>query len=116
MAVKGPVSAGDGLRAYYESKVEELELRIRTKQLDLKRLEAQRNELNSRGAQESRARRAGAADRAPGPLQCRWRAAAAVRHHPLHRRAPALSPCLPQSACYARSCSCCRSRAATWGR
>lgn len=110
MAVKGPVSAGDGLRAYYESKVEELELRIRTKQLDLKRLEAQRNELNSRGAAGSRARRAGAADRARCSAAGERRRRCAITRSTAC--APALSPSLPQSACYARSCSCCRSRAA----
>ena len=43
--------AGEGLRAYYQSKIEELELAIRDKQHNLHRMEAQRNELNSRGGE-----------------------------------------------------------------
>ena len=41
--------AGEGLRAYYKGKIEELEIQIRDKQHNLRRMEAQRNELNSRG-------------------------------------------------------------------
>ena len=44
--------AGEGLRAYYQSKIEELELAIRDKQHNLHRMEAQRNELNSRGGSD----------------------------------------------------------------
>lgn len=38
---------GDGLTGYYRSKVEELELLVRDKTNNLRRLEAQRNELNT---------------------------------------------------------------------
>lgn len=38
-----------GLRSYYRAKIEELELLCRDKQLNLRRLEAQRNEYNTKG-------------------------------------------------------------------
>ena len=40
---------GAGLKTYYQSKIEELELLIRDKSQNLRRLEAQRNDLNGRG-------------------------------------------------------------------
>ena len=43
-------AVGEGLKAYYKAKIEELELLARDKQHNLRRLEAQRNELNTRGA------------------------------------------------------------------
>ena len=46
-----------GLRAYYDAKIEELEVRLRDKTQNLRRLEAQRNELNGRGARRARASR-----------------------------------------------------------
>lgn len=39
--------ATTGLESYYKKKVEELELRILEKKSNLRRLEAQRNELNN---------------------------------------------------------------------
>ena len=42
---------GDGLKSYYKAKIEELEIMARDKQHNLRRLEAQRNELNTKGAQ-----------------------------------------------------------------
>lgn len=39
----------DGLRGYYKSKIEELEIAVRNKTQNLRRLEAQRNELNTQG-------------------------------------------------------------------
>ena len=39
-----------GLRAYYDAKIEQLEVALRDKTQNLRRLEAQRNELNGRGA------------------------------------------------------------------
>ena len=41
---------GDGLKSYYKAKIEELEIMARNKQHNLRRLEAQRNELNTKGA------------------------------------------------------------------
>jgi 26S proteasome regulatory subunit T6 len=43
-------AVGDGLRGYYKGKIEELELLIKDKGHNLRRLEAQRNELNAQGA------------------------------------------------------------------
>lgn len=43
---------GQGLAMYYRAKTEELELRIRDKAHNLRRLEAQRNELNTQGGLE----------------------------------------------------------------
>lgn len=39
---------GEGLKAYYKAKIEELEIQARDKQLNLRRLEAQRNDLNTK--------------------------------------------------------------------
>ena len=38
-----------GLRTYYENKIDELEVTLRERTENLKRLEAQRNELNGKG-------------------------------------------------------------------
>ena len=40
---------GEGLNAYYQGKIEELEILLGDKMQNLRRLEAQRNELNSKG-------------------------------------------------------------------
>lgn len=40
---------GEGLRSYYVRRIHELQLLVRQKSHNLNRLEAQRNELNSRG-------------------------------------------------------------------
>ena len=42
-------AVGEGLRTYYKGKIEELELLIKDKGHNLRRLEAQRNELNAHG-------------------------------------------------------------------
>merc|ERR1711977_279612 len=42
------VKTGDGLKDYYKTKIESLEIQVRDKTNNLRRLEAQRNELNSR--------------------------------------------------------------------
>jgi 26S proteasome regulatory subunit T6 len=44
------VQKGAGLQLYYKGKIEELELCIKDKSHNLRRLEAQRNELNTQGA------------------------------------------------------------------
>jgi hypothetical protein len=48
---KGPavVEGGLGLKNYYRGKIEELEMLIKDKSHNLRRLEAQRNELNTQG-------------------------------------------------------------------
>ena len=45
----GRTGLGDGLKKYYKTKIEELEILTRDKQHNLRRLEAQRNELNTKG-------------------------------------------------------------------
>ena len=43
-------AVGEGLKSYYRAKIEELEIQARDKQHNLRRLEAQRNDLNTKGA------------------------------------------------------------------
>ena len=43
------VEKGEGLRRYYQSKIDELSVKLQDKSQNLKRLEAQRNELNAQG-------------------------------------------------------------------
>jgi hypothetical protein len=42
-------SARGGLTSYYQGKIDELEITTRNKEANLRRLQAQRNELNSKG-------------------------------------------------------------------
>ncbi len=42
-------SEHEGIRSYYVSKIDEKEILLRDKMENLRRLQAQRNELNSRG-------------------------------------------------------------------
>jgi 26S proteasome regulatory subunit T6 len=41
--------SGEGLNDYYKGKIEELEIAVRDKTHNLRRLEAQRNDLNTKG-------------------------------------------------------------------
>jgi hypothetical protein len=43
-------AAQEGLKTYYKAKIEEYEIAVRNKTQNLRRLEAQRNELNTKGA------------------------------------------------------------------
>ena len=43
------VAAKEGIKSYYKAKIEELEINVRDKTQNLRRLEAQRNELNGKG-------------------------------------------------------------------
>lgn len=45
---------GSGLKTYYQGKLDELELVVQDKQQDLRRLEAQRNDLNTKGSDHNR--------------------------------------------------------------
>lgn len=47
----GVKATGEGLRAYYKGKIEDLEIQIRDKTNNLQRMEAQRNDLNTKGEQ-----------------------------------------------------------------
>lgn len=42
-------SKGDGFKSYYTTKIEELLLVVAEKSMNLRRLQAQRNELNAKG-------------------------------------------------------------------
>jgi hypothetical protein len=86
----GKVPAGEGLRAYYQAKIEELEIQIRDKSHNLRRMEAQRNELNTKGE--------------PLPLVSSLILLGDGAD-------PALCCTRPlQSECCGRNCSCCRSQ------
>lgn len=45
----GGVSAHKGIREYYIAKIDEKEIEVREQAANLRRLQAQRNELNNRG-------------------------------------------------------------------
>jgi hypothetical protein len=88
--------SGAGLTDYLSSKIEELEFAVRDKSLNLKRLEAQRNKLNSQGAQL-------------------W--AHVKPCDPSHHAGSSLTSRLHmQCACLEKSCSYFRSRGLTWVR
>ncbi|KAL0380417.1 UNVERIFIED_CONTAM: 26S proteasome regulatory subunitA [Sesamum angustifolium] len=44
---------GEGLRQYYQQRIQDMQLLVRQKVHDLQRLEAQRNDLNARGSSPS---------------------------------------------------------------
>ena len=48
MDIDVSTSGGDGIRSYYEGKINELEVIVGEKERNLTRLEAQRNELNGK--------------------------------------------------------------------
>ena len=48
----GNTDGSEGLTSYYRQKIEHLELTVRDKTMNLRRLQAQRNELNSKGTHE----------------------------------------------------------------
>ena len=43
------ISKGEGIKNYYQTKIQQLSVTLRNKKSNLRRLEAQRNELNGRG-------------------------------------------------------------------
>lgn len=49
MEVDGSGPKGEGFRSYYITKIEELQLIVAEKSQNLRRLQAQRNELNAKG-------------------------------------------------------------------
>ena len=51
-SAKQATNQGEGLRQYYLQHIHELQLQVRQKTHNLNRLEAQRNELNSKGTNQ----------------------------------------------------------------
>lgn len=51
MEIDGP--KGEGFRSYYVQKIEELQLIVNEKGQNLRRLQAQRNELNAKGEKKN---------------------------------------------------------------
>lgn len=51
-SAKQAAKQGEGLRQYYLQHIHELQLQVRQKSHNLNRLEAQRNELNSKGTSQ----------------------------------------------------------------
>jgi hypothetical protein len=119
-------ATGDGLKAYYRAKIEELELQIKDKSHNLRRLEAQRNELNAHGGALS-------APKLPEGQPRERRNDGLLVHHVsrtgLHclqgclageglrpSRGFAFVPCPSQSAASRRSFSCSKSQAPMWAR
>lgn len=49
MASSAVASGHQGIKSYYDSKIDQLEIVLADKTQDLRRLEAQRNELNAKG-------------------------------------------------------------------
>lgn len=49
MEIDEAAQKGDGFRSYYIQKIEELQLIVAEKSQNLRRLQAQRNELNAKG-------------------------------------------------------------------
>lgn len=49
-AVTGAARSATGLGSYYQTQLDALEVTLRERQQNLRRLEAQRNSLNSKGA------------------------------------------------------------------
>lgn len=49
MEIESAYHKGEGFRSYYIQKIEELQLVVAEKHQNLRRLQAQRNELNAKG-------------------------------------------------------------------
>lgn len=49
MEIESAYQKGEGFRSYYIQKIEELQLIVAEKSQNLRRLQAQRNELNAKG-------------------------------------------------------------------
>lgn len=49
MEIDDAAQKGEGFRSYYVQKIEELQLIVAEKSQNLRRLQAQRNELNAKG-------------------------------------------------------------------
>jgi len=50
MEIESAYQKGEGFRSYYIQKIEELQLIVAEKHQNLRRLQAQRNELNAKGS------------------------------------------------------------------
>jgi hypothetical protein len=93
-AAASPSTVGIGIAAYYQSQIDSANIVIADKTQDLRRLEAQRNDINAKG-QQRRARRGGKTNGTRG------------RTHDMHIRASSLMCVLP----YAYACWLVRSSA-----